>query len=120
MSNWSTHRRETSLIEHICEHGVGHPNAGSMLRMDEIHGEGSKGTWGVHGCDGCCARDDFPGSPINTMLFSLKLYANKCPWELHDIAEAIRQWPFMYYALKALANEHLPNYPYKESESNDA
>ena len=28
--------------EWICEHGVGHG----------LH---------IHGCDGCCSRDDFPG-----------------------------------------------------------
>ena len=41
-----------------CEHGVGHPDHDSVVRMNEASGEAG---WGVHGCDGCCGRDDFPG-----------------------------------------------------------
>lgn len=67
---WEKIRRETGLIEHVCEHGVGHPNGGSALWMAEVsHPEGTneeimKGmvAWDVHGCDGCCSRDDFPGT----------------------------------------------------------
>lgn len=59
MSQWSTIRRETGLVEHVCAHGVGHPNAGSILWMQEETGHES---WGIHGCDGCCTREDFPGT----------------------------------------------------------
>jgi hypothetical protein len=37
---WKTIRRETGLIEHICEHGCGHPNAGSVQYM-EYHQSGA-------------------------------------------------------------------------------
>lgn len=50
---WTKIIRETGLVEYVCEHGVGHPDPESAKKM----GEG----WGVHGCDGCCSRDDFPG-----------------------------------------------------------
>ncbi len=56
---WQTIRRETGLVEHVCEHGVGHPNHGSIIWMEENMGQDS---WGVHGCDGCCKHDDFPGT----------------------------------------------------------
>ena len=47
--------RETGLIERRCVHGVGHPDPDSAAWMDRRPGwEGSAGTWGVHGCDGCC------------------------------------------------------------------
>lgn len=50
---WTTITRETGLIEHVCVHGVGHPDPESAKEL----GEG----WGIHGCDGCCSRNDFPG-----------------------------------------------------------
>lgn len=52
-------RRETGLMEFICEHGVGHPPRASWRFMDKVYGH-KPGTWSVHGCDGCCRRDDFP------------------------------------------------------------
>lgn len=54
---WKTIVRETGLVEHVCEHGIGHPDPESTKKLDE----GSDGMWGIHGCDGCCSRDDFPG-----------------------------------------------------------
>jgi hypothetical protein len=45
--NWtfSSERKEWS-----CEHGVGHYDL-NLVKLS------------VHGCDGCCSRDDFPGKP---------------------------------------------------------
>jgi hypothetical protein len=40
------------LIEAICEHGVGHPIPESEAHMKRIT---KQDTWGIHGCDGCCA-----------------------------------------------------------------
>ncbi len=57
---WYALRRETGLVEGICEHGVGHPLPGSVEWMDAHAHPGAKGTWGVHGCDGCCGREDAP------------------------------------------------------------
>lgn len=50
---WKRIVRETGLTEWQCEHGIGHPDFESAEKM----GEG----WGIHGCDGCCSRPDFPG-----------------------------------------------------------
>lgn len=57
--DWEAHtiRRETGLVEHLCPHGVGHPNPGSVIWMAEVTGQES---WGVHGCDGCCRDESFP------------------------------------------------------------
>lgn len=49
-------RRETGLMEFVCKHGVGHP-ARDSIRFFENNGVSSLG---VHGCDGCCQREDFP------------------------------------------------------------
>ena len=38
---WTKSIRADGRVEYICEHGVGHGNH-------------------VHGCDGCCSREDFP------------------------------------------------------------
>ena len=45
-----TIRRETGLIEHICKHGIGHPDPDSLAWLKN---RGSK-DGGIHGCDGCC------------------------------------------------------------------
>lgn len=42
------------LVEGICSHGVGHPTPASVKWMDENSPRGAQGSWGVHGCDGCC------------------------------------------------------------------
>ena len=39
--DWKKWYRLDGRIEYICKHGVGHGDH-------------------VHGCDGCCSRDDFP------------------------------------------------------------
>lgn len=55
---WSKTIRETGLIEHVCEHDVGHPDPKSVRELNSKTGQKS---WGVHGCDGCCIGSDFPG-----------------------------------------------------------
>jgi hypothetical protein len=54
MHGWPLIRRETYLLEAFCPHGVGHPIPESISHMDTCRSEGA-GTWGIHGCDGCCA-----------------------------------------------------------------
>lgn len=58
---WTKTIRASGLIEWVCEHGVGHPDYESAVYLNTHGHEGSRGTWGIHGCDGCCSRDDFPG-----------------------------------------------------------
>ena len=67
---WTKNIRETGLIEWICEHGIGHPDEDSAERIANIYKEWKDGScskedaisaWRIHGCDGCCGRDDFPG-----------------------------------------------------------
>lgn len=56
MRTWPITVRETGLVERMCPHGVGHPDPDSVVWMEENAGDGNKGTWGVHGCDGCCSK----------------------------------------------------------------
>ena len=51
----ATIRRETGLIEHVCEHGVGHPAIGSVIWMRLNGMEGYE----VHGCCGCCQSKEW-------------------------------------------------------------
>lgn len=51
-----TIRRETKLIEHICEHGIGHPAYGSV---DWMYRTTKDSTWDIHGCDGCCGDTEW-------------------------------------------------------------
>ena len=44
--------RETGLIEHICEHGVGHPCPDSAAYYGRLYKQDD--AYMVHGCDGCC------------------------------------------------------------------
>lgn len=50
---WTRIVRASGLVEWICPHGVGHPDPASARAMGE--------SWSIHGCDGCCSREDFPG-----------------------------------------------------------
>ena len=51
----NTIRRESGLVEHICEHGCGHPAVASVHWM-EIQGHTHMS---VHGCDGCCRTPEW-------------------------------------------------------------
>ncbi len=78
---WRKIRRETGLIEHVCEHGVGHPNDGSALWVAEAslpdgtdeEIERLTKAWKVHGCDGCCGRPDFPGTEYHALRYAHRL-----------------------------------------------
>jgi len=86
---WKKIIRETGLREWVCEHGIGHPDeiSAHIMAAAVIHDAGINldnnpdyfsdgtdvikgkleykdvvGAWLVHGCDGCCQRDDFPGA----------------------------------------------------------
>lgn len=54
-----TTRRATGLVEHVCEHGVGHPAVGSIMWMNLTGPEGARRSWGVHGCCGCCRSTEW-------------------------------------------------------------
>ncbi len=87
---WQTIRRETGLVEHVCEHGVGHPNHGSALwqaegwakrdqenesdqrPFDELV-EDHEYCERIHGCDGCCGRSDFPGTYRDSLRHAHKM-----------------------------------------------
>ena len=49
-------QRESGLIEHVCEHGIGHPTLESAKRISLYYGNQVK-IWMIHGCDGCCVGD---------------------------------------------------------------
>jgi len=57
---WTKKIRITGLVEHVCKHGIGHPDHGSALKV-AIKYNHTLTTWLEHKCDGCCKRDDFPG-----------------------------------------------------------
>jgi len=46
--------RESGLIERICSHGIGHPDPDSVAYFERISPPQQKGSWDIHGCDGCC------------------------------------------------------------------
>jgi hypothetical protein len=56
MRAWPLHYRpDRGIFERICPHGVGHPDPDSVRRALEYDEDTDVG---VHGCDGCCVRDD--------------------------------------------------------------
>jgi hypothetical protein len=57
MKDWPMLVRMSSLVERICPHGVGHPDPDSVAWLEENGPEGAKGTWGIHGDDGCCSKE---------------------------------------------------------------
>lgn len=124
---WKTIRRETGLIEHICPHGIGHPNAGSIQYMEwywkvydsfefdyesmddkgsllnQIPVEGPrKSTWGIHGCDGCCGGEDFPGKAVDSIKFALGLYTEEQLMKLRN------EYFMLWWGLMAACAEAVP------------
>jgi hypothetical protein len=75
--NWTKNRRfdRDGLVEFVCEHGCGHPAYGSALFIAEAicakypdrDVDKETSTQLVHGCCGCCSRDDFPGTPVASL-----------------------------------------------------
>jgi len=55
---WKQCIRKSGLLEWVCEHTCGHPDLNSVRELSKITGQE---TWAIHGCDGCCEREDFPG-----------------------------------------------------------
>lgn len=47
-------RSDRSIMERICEHGVGHPDPDDTAYLAALD---PNGMHGVHGCDGCCSRN---------------------------------------------------------------
>lgn len=67
---WEEKVKSTGLIEHICRHGVGHPDYESAMKMADKYGsfqnkeeqKEEEKSWLAHnGCCKCCERKDFPG-----------------------------------------------------------
>ena len=46
-------RADTSTMERICPHGVGHPDPDDIAFKASVDPEAAE-WFGVHGCDGCC------------------------------------------------------------------
>jgi hypothetical protein len=86
---WQTIRRETGLIEHTIN-GIGHPNPASACRIawhninsplysrepSEKNYQSEANAWTIHGCNGDCSRDDFPGEMVNNLIYAYNLYKN--------------------------------------------
>jgi hypothetical protein len=47
--NW---REDRNILERICQHGVGHPDADSAVYLISI----GQSYQNIHGCDGCCVK----------------------------------------------------------------
>jgi hypothetical protein len=107
---WRTIRRETGLIEHVClEHGVGHPNPGSVQyttwRIQRLADKNASSeledilasiptepyvdsAWCIHGCCGCCGSDDFPGTASNAIRNTIMSYLeNGLEDKIEDLKE---------------------------------
>lgn len=83
MSSWQGQRRRSdNVVEHICEHGVGHPDVGSALWQAEgaVLDTTSRPPEGhvlklwaqllLHDCCAgmCCGQPGFPGSWTRALL----------------------------------------------------
>jgi hypothetical protein len=52
MRDWPLNLCETTLLERLCTHGVGHPDPDSAAYLNWRDGDGG---WDIHGCCcGCC------------------------------------------------------------------
>ena len=53
-------RFDRGIIEHQCEHGVGHPCRAGVEYAKAISGPDDDYDSGIHGCDRCCQSPDKP------------------------------------------------------------
>jgi hypothetical protein len=102
-TSWvKTIRRETGLIEHVCEHGIGHPAWASTDWMahrfmeEGVSHEDCAASWGIHGCDGCCSD---PVWQIESLKDSVKimhrLFARQIK-KLSDVRNVLERYGFSH------------------------
>ena len=48
-------RQDRLLLERLCSHGIGHPDADHITYVARVSGPAAAEVAGVHGCDGCCS-----------------------------------------------------------------
>lgn len=51
-------RSDRALMERLCPHGIGHPDPDHLYFVRMTHGEDTARTEGIHGCDGCCHKEE--------------------------------------------------------------
>jgi hypothetical protein len=87
---WKNAGRDEELV---CEHGVGHPSlkrAFNIAKMqtikrsdiiDKSFCDNLLNVCSIHGCDGCCSREDFPGRhdkpEFDALSAKLEVFLNK-------------------------------------------
>jgi hypothetical protein len=59
MKDWPTHwRDDRGMMERICEHGVGHPDPDHINWVSRNVGPRAASVVSIHGCDGCCRKEN--------------------------------------------------------------
>lgn len=53
--NW---RADRALMERLCEHGIGHPDPDDIAYKRTTRGDRFADAEAIHGCDGCCKREE--------------------------------------------------------------
>lgn len=80
---WSgTIRRSSGLVEHVCEHGVGHPAIGSAKWLSLVHG-GKTSPHAIHGCDGCCRTKEWRLADVTEGLAIAEDHLERLQSSLH-------------------------------------
>lgn len=66
---WTKQRRtdKCGVTEWGCEHGIGHPCRTHIQGLQAMNPDRDMSFLGVHGCDRCCEREDFPGRDYDTV-----------------------------------------------------
>lgn len=79
--------------EFVCEHGVGHPSLKRAFDIAKLQivkpsdiinkafCDNLLKVCSIHGCDGCCSREDFPGKYVqaefDALSSKLEIFLNK-------------------------------------------
>jgi hypothetical protein len=60
-ASWAAQQvlRASGVIEDVCRHGIGHPNAEWLSQVLREQGRTVWSTKSMHGCCGCCRHEDF-------------------------------------------------------------
>jgi len=59
MKDWPTHwRDDRGMMERICKHGIGHPDLDHINWISRNVGPRAASIESIHGCDGCCRKEN--------------------------------------------------------------
>lgn len=95
-------RGDRSMMERVCKHGVGHPDADDVSYNVGILGK-DETTYSAHGCDGCCGTV-MPEPSTATASSKVATEQSLLPWTGMQLSEARSKLSSLHFAKEGLTD----------------